>query len=106
MTSTNETGLTNAVRINCSVSQEIYGRPISESVTLSDEDVQKLMRPSASYDQSSQIARRIGTPLRAYLEHCHERSDQVRTDWSYAVFLHMSCKLDTKQDSVNWITGR
>ncbi|CAD0101282.1 unnamed protein product [Aureobasidium mustum] len=102
MTSTNETGLTNAVRINSSVSQKLYGRPIFESVTLWDVYVQKMMRPSAPHDQASQIARRIGTPLRAYLEHRHERSDQVRMDWSYAVFLHMSCKLDTKQDSINW----
>lgn len=102
MTTITEAGLTNAVRINCTVSQEIHGRPLFESVTLSDEDVQKLMRPATLRNQSSPIARRIGTPRRAYLEHRHERPPHVRVDWSYAVFLHMSCELDTEQDSENW----
>ncbi|KAH0352965.1 hypothetical protein KCU81_g1651, partial [Aureobasidium melanogenum] len=102
MTSTTDIGLTNAVRINCTISQEIHGRPIFESVTLSDEDVQKLMRPAKLRDQSSPIARRIGIPLRAYIEHQHERPSYVRVDWSYSVFLHMGCELNTEQDSENW----
>ncbi|KAG9693644.1 hypothetical protein KCU95_g3203, partial [Aureobasidium melanogenum] len=102
MTSTTETGLTNAVRINCSVSQKIYGRPIFESVTLSDEAVAALMRPSALKSHSSQIARRIGTALRAYLEPQNENPSGVSMTWTYAVYLHERCELTTQEDLDNW----
>ncbi|KAK6001806.1 hypothetical protein QM012_002296 [Aureobasidium pullulans] len=102
MTSTTDIALTNAVRINCSVSQKIYGRPVFESVTLTDWEVQKLMRPATLHNQSSQIARRIGIPLRASLEPQHERSSGIAMHWPYAVFLHMSCELNTEQNSKDW----
>ncbi|THW57681.1 hypothetical protein D6D20_07776 [Aureobasidium pullulans] len=102
MASTNDTGLTNAVRINCSISQKIHGRPIFESVTVTDRVVETMMSAWMLNGQSSPIARRIGTPLRAYVEHQHARDADVHMDWTYAVYLHLCCELDTEEDSDIW----
>ncbi|CAD0040359.1 unnamed protein product [Aureobasidium pullulans] len=102
MASTNDTGLTNAVRINCSISQKMHSRPIFESVTLSKKMIESMMSPGMLKSQSSQIARRIGTPLRAVLEEQPVREPYGNMDWSYAVYLHMCCNLDTKKDSATW----
>ena len=71
MASTTGNDLTNAVRINYSVSQKIHNKPIFESVTIPDRAVETLMEPWMLDGQSSQIVRRIGTPLRAYVKHQH-----------------------------------
>ncbi|KAI4722859.1 hypothetical protein E4T48_00851 [Aureobasidium sp. EXF-10727] len=102
MTSATGNDLTNAVRVNCSVSQKIHNRPIFESVTIPDRAVKTLMEPWMLDGQSSQIARRIGTPLRAYVEHQHQRPSNVPMDWSYAIYLHMCCELGTEKDSGTW----
>jgi len=102
MASTTDTSLANAVRINCSISQKMHGRPIFESATLSEKMIESMMSPGMLDSQSSQIARRIGTPLRAVVETQSERSLYGNMDWSYAVYLHMCCNLDTQKDSDTW----
>ncbi|KAH0362429.1 hypothetical protein KCU65_g8075, partial [Aureobasidium melanogenum] len=87
MTSTNDTGLTNAVRINCCAS-----KPVFESVTLANGDVERRC-----------IARRIGIPLCAAIDYQdNAQPSEIGIGWSHALTLHTYCELDLEEESEVW----
>ncbi|KAI5199044.1 hypothetical protein AUEXF2481DRAFT_38105 [Aureobasidium subglaciale EXF-2481] len=91
-------GHVKGVRINCTVSHKLYDRPIFEDVVLCDCYVALLLKDG----ESSQIARRIGTPLLANLESQHNRIPNHPMNWSYAYYLHIPCELETEEDIKKW----
>ncbi|CAD0108160.1 unnamed protein product [Aureobasidium uvarum] len=98
MTSTTGDDLTNAVHISCSAD-----KPTFESVTLTIREIERLMiyghssPDGMSYD-SSQISRRIGTPLRTTIDYQYKGPPEVGMGWSYALALHTLCEPDTMRD--------
>ncbi|CAD0095820.1 unnamed protein product [Aureobasidium vineae] len=93
-------GIIRGVRINCNVTQELFGKPIFEEIFMQEKNVSELF----SEGQQSQIAHRIGTPLRACLEIPSEDMEDplISMKYSYATWLYMNCDLDTKHDLKTW----
>lgn len=91
---------TRAVRINCSFSQQTFGRPVFETFFLHDRDFNKHM----VHGHPSPVAHRIGLQIWS-AERALDRKPidpGVAINTMFAASLHLSCELDDKADYDIW----
>ena len=91
---------TRAVRINCSFSQQTFGRPVFETFFLHDRDLNGLIE----YGRPSPVAHRIGLQIWSAVRALDKKPEDpgIAISTMFAAYLHVSCELDDKADYDIW----